>query len=559
VLVSRVKKWLDSKRVPAVATAIACLLSSPSLAAGLRLDDLMHRAKLSGGASWYPAPLGWWNLFELAQGTPAEHAFLVERGFGPWWITPGLRLSFFRPVSSLTHLLDYALWPKTPALMHAQSILWYVALLAVVTVAFRRWLPPRAANVAVLFYAIDPTHGIPIGWIANRNAIIAATFAFGALLLWDSGKRWASSLLLLLALGAGESAAGVLGFFVAHWLFLRRPPLRECLPIALATALWAVVYRAGHHGVTGSGAYADPMHAPAQYAVAVLTQVPLLLGVEVGAAPPDLYPFAPWAGKIALIAIAIAFVGWTLRLVPRTSTTKFLAAGALLAVLPSAATLPSGRLLLIAGFGLLGVVATICAGDGARAYKGWAWAMHVVLAPLLFLPNLDDMVLIDGVLRRYGAGIPTDGSAIDKRVVLVNAPDTSFPYYMIVDAMEDGLAPPQKLLVASGNQRDVKLTRVGPQAFTVREDGGFYRGGVEVLFRDPSVPMHEGETIEQSDTRITVVHVLPDGVPDEAKIELARPLDGYVFRAWRGRALVPFELPPVGESITFPGRTVDLL
>lgn len=551
------KGWLESKRLPAVAIAVACVLSLPTLGGGLRLDDLVHRAKLTGGAAWNPESVGWSTMFEFVRGTPEEHARYVEVGLGPWWIAPHLRMSFFRPVSCLTHVLDYALWPQHPALMHAHSILWYVALLCVVVTLFRRFLGPRAANVAILFYAIDPAHGLPVGWVANRNALIAATFAFGALWLWDRGKIWRSSLLLAIALASGESATAILGFFVAHWLFIDRRPLRAAAPIALTVALWAAVYRLGHHGVVGSGAYADPVHAPVGYASGVLAHLPLLLGGELGAPPADAYVFAGAGARIVLVLLGLAFVAWTARLVPRTSTTKFFAVGALLAAFPSAATMPSGRLLVIAGFGLIGLVATICTEKISRPYAIWAWLTHVVLAPVLFIGNAQNMVLIDGVLRRYAAGVPSDGSAADKRLMLVNAPDTAFAYYLLVDALEDGLSPPRRMLTMSGNRRDLRVTRAAENALVIHEEGGFYRDSTEMLFRDRT-PMHVGEVVEQSDTRITVVHVLPDGTPDEARFEMTRPLDGYVFRAWQGRALVPFDLPPVGESVSFPAQMVSL-
>jgi hypothetical protein len=263
------KRILESKRAPVIAIAVACLLSLPSLKNGWLLDDLWHRAMMSGGATWAPLQTGWTHLFDFASGTPAEHTELIEKGFGPWWTTPGLRISFFRPLSCLTHALDYALWPKSAAMMHAHSILWYAALLAVLSIAFRRWLPPLAANIAILLYAIDPAHGLPVSWLANRNALIAATFAFGALVLWDLNRRWLAAIALALALGSGESATAILGFFFAHWLFLKRRPLREFAPLALVVAAWVVVYRAGNHGVIGSGVYCDPRHAPLTYAAAV--------------------------------------------------------------------------------------------------------------------------------------------------------------------------------------------------------------------------------------------------------------------------------------------------
>jgi hypothetical protein len=43
----------------------------------------------------------------------------------PWWSDPTIHIDFARPLTALTHVLDYALWPGTPALRHLHSLLWF--------------------------------------------------------------------------------------------------------------------------------------------------------------------------------------------------------------------------------------------------------------------------------------------------------------------------------------------------------------------------------------------------------------------------------------------------
>ena len=47
-----------------------------------------------------------------------------------YFTDPGLRVAFFRPLSSLSHRLDLALWPASPQLMYLHSLAWFGALLA---------------------------------------------------------------------------------------------------------------------------------------------------------------------------------------------------------------------------------------------------------------------------------------------------------------------------------------------------------------------------------------------------------------------------------------------
>ena len=604
MLAPRLKRWLGSERLPAFAVLVACLLSLPSLRTPLVADDLWHRAMLRNDTRWIPTSGGPLSLFEFSRGTAEESARLIESGFAPWWMNPGLRIAFFRPLASLTHALDYALWPSSPALMHAHSIAWYLLVVVIASRLYRRWLgpiSPVAAGAATLFYAIDHTHGLPVGWIANRNALIATAFGLGALLLHDMGAArrrpgvfpFAAASAVGLALSAGEGAIATLFYLGAHALLLderpRRARLAALAPSAVVALAWFVAYRAGHHGVSGSGIYTDPLRAPAAYLAGLASHVPLLLGAELGAPTPDSWPFLPFAAKIGLVVACLAVVAWAGRVVLRMfraederlrRVSRFFAAASVLSVLPASATFPSGRTLFLAGFAMMGLVGLACAGAleaspwargrdarrgepraarDVRAYAAWSWLGHAALAPLLFVLGLHHMVLLDGVIRRLAEGIPADGSASDRRLVLVNAPDTSFAYYLLITHMEDGRAPPERMLMLTGNRRDVRLTRTGERTVVVHEEGGFYRSGTELLFRKIAPPMPAGATVALSDVTVTVTHALPDGVPDEARFELHGDLErSYLFRKWQGPALVPFDLPAVGETVTFPGRVPDL-
>src|SRR5687767_4342080 len=113
------KAWaaraLAHPRAPWLAVAAAIALSLPSVTEGWLVDDWVHRALfLRGEGAWTGAA----NMFafvpELSRATGGL-AF-------PWWASPDLKLSLFRPVSGFTHYLDYQLWPDSPLLMHLHSV-----------------------------------------------------------------------------------------------------------------------------------------------------------------------------------------------------------------------------------------------------------------------------------------------------------------------------------------------------------------------------------------------------------------------------------------------------
>ena len=114
----------------------------------------------------------------------------MDLGIFPWWTDPLIKAEFLQPLTVATHRLDYRLWPDSAVLMHAHSLLWCAALVAATAVLYRRLMGPTpAAGVAALLFAVDDAHGGPAGWIANRNALVAATFGVLALLAHDARRR----------------------------------------------------------------------------------------------------------------------------------------------------------------------------------------------------------------------------------------------------------------------------------------------------------------------------------------------------------------------------------
>ena len=107
---------------------------------------------------------------------------VMDAGVFPWWTDPTLKAEFLQALTVLTHRLDYALWPDSPVLMHAQSLFWLGA-----AGRRRRHLLPADAGPDAgsprwprLLYAVDDARGPTVGFIANRNVLVAATFGVSA-------------------------------------------------------------------------------------------------------------------------------------------------------------------------------------------------------------------------------------------------------------------------------------------------------------------------------------------------------------------------------------------
>ena len=106
-LTTRLRTLLGHPRAPLVAIALGVALVLPSLGAGLGGDDYIHALRLAGdpvvaGLSDDP-----FDPFVFASGEPEQRRLWMEQGAFAWWTAPDLRLAFWRPLSSLTHVVDH--------------------------------------------------------------------------------------------------------------------------------------------------------------------------------------------------------------------------------------------------------------------------------------------------------------------------------------------------------------------------------------------------------------------------------------------------------------------
>lgn len=101
----------------------------------------------------------------------------------PWWPAGNARdLGLYRPVTSLSFALDWALWNGSPHGFHLTNALAHVAvtllLLALLLGIFR----PAAALAGALLFAVHPVHTEAVANLVGRAEVFAALFALASLL-----------------------------------------------------------------------------------------------------------------------------------------------------------------------------------------------------------------------------------------------------------------------------------------------------------------------------------------------------------------------------------------
>ena len=560
---------------------LALLLASPSLFTGLCADDFIQQLLLRkdpgiAGLAFRP-----FDLFAFANGDPSRTHQLIDAGMYPWWTDPGVVLAFFRPITSATHYLDHLLWPNQPLLMHLQSLLWFALLLLVVGAVYRRF--QRAgwiATLALLLYAIDDARAPTLGWLANRNALVALTLGLPALIFHDKWRRdgvrygaWLGPLALGLGLLSGEAALVVVAYLFAYALFIDSGPLRARLlrlaPYAAVVLLWRAAYAHFGYGAVGSGVYLDPSHDPLGFLGAAATRLPVLLLAQFALPPADLwdlYPlFFPAGRPLTLLVAFVVLAALGAVLTPlwkRDPVVRFWTVGCLLSALIMCATFCHDRLLTGVGLGAMALVAELLAGfiqSGVRGRRASLVAgalvfCHVVVAALLFPFRAQATSGVNRVLEQAHRSIPSDAGVTSRSVVLVNPPIDPFVGYFLAYRTVAGEPRPKHLRWFATGVSELCIQRVDETTLRIHPTAGFLSSFTQMMLRSPARRIGLGERVVLSDVTIEVSGLTADGRPSEILVRFAVPLEhpSLQWLQWDKHDYVPFRVPQVGETLIVP-------
>jgi hypothetical protein len=367
---NKIRIWLSHPSLPFIAVILAVGLTFPSLWNGFVLDDHTHRNVLLADIPMSVRFMSALNLFCFMSEENSWQARDGKKvGIVPWWSPEDSKICFFRPLTSITHWLDYQFWPDRPILMHLQSLAWFGMLVFLVAILYRRILGVKwVAGLAALFFALDPAHGIPVGFLANRNALIACVFGVLCLLGHDQWKQkgWKPGFLLgplcfALALLSAEAGIAIGAYLLSYTLFLEQGSIRKRLihltPYALVFLPWAVTYVLLDCGSRNIPLYTDPLNEPLLYLKAIFFRAPVyLLGqwtLPIGFHSINWPSMIHRAGLIfsaLLVFILIPFIR-------KDRTAQFWTLGMFLSLLPICAVQSQDRNLLFVGLGAMGLLA----------------------------------------------------------------------------------------------------------------------------------------------------------------------------------------------------------
>jgi hypothetical protein len=584
--------WLRAKlarpRASWQVAALALVVLLPTVRIGLVADDLFERLTVEGKLG--PAA-GRFDLFDLISDSPALRVHLEELGIYPWWIGPHTLVSYWRPLTALTHVIDYTWWPRAAWLMHLQNVFWYAGLVLACGALYRRLIAtPWVAGLATVFYAFNHAHAFPASWVANRNALMSMFFGVLSLLahdrwrsrdpdrpalaprrrLWFGVFAWGAFALALLSTEAGLATVA---YTVAYAACVEKGAAQgvardarkralSVLPYAVIVVVWRLVYRALGHGVVESGANLDPLIDRAAFLIHSLQTGPLFLASDVVGIPPDLLLAHPrWtSAAVAGAYAALALLGYAaLPLLRVDRTTRFFVVGAVLGVVPFGGIFPSDRYLLWVGFGAMGLLAQLVGavfGERAGSVNAFRYAVGCacivrgVVSPALFVVRETGPGLLEGSIERMVETIPKDPGFAAQTVVLLNAPVDMFVWCMPIVTLGRSQPVPAHMYLLYAGPDSVTVSTTESHVLEERTAGGWLSRFADRAFRKG--PMRAGETIDLAAMTARVESITGDGRPSSVRFTFPTNLDdpSLVLLAWGPHGLERITPPPPGGSLT---------
>ncbi len=568
---------LKHPRFPAIAALLAVGLMLPSLYNGLNLVDNFHQLIMRGDTSFVSQSSSPINLFCMSDGSTGETERLMKHGRLPWWAPENTKVSFLRPLSALTHWLDYLLWPDTPALMHAQSLVWFGILVFMVTLFYRRILGVNwVAGVAALFFAVDDAHGTSVGWLANRSVLLASVFGILCLIAHDRWRRdgWQRGVLVApfcfaLSLLSAEAGIATIAYLLAYTLFLENIPLRSrifsLIPCGCILFLWCLVYVKLGCGARGIPLYTNPLEEPLSYLVALFFRAPVYLLGQWGLPPSFCYQVWPSPMHKAGMLLTIVLTLILAPLIRRDRIARFWTAGMIMSLFPICAVMPDDRHLLFVGLGSMGLLAQWISWtrqiDWAsqirplrrviRTLLALFILVHGVIAPLSLPLSVRGIALLHKRVVRASASLPSISKFKNRTFVLLNPIHLAFVTSVIGHRAVQGNFTPLRVLTAGGSPLMVK--RIDSHTITIQAVNGFLSGIKADHVRSKKFSMRTGQQVNLDDMSVQVLDVR-EGIPSTASFRFPVPLEdsSLAWFQWKDVSYRSFTPPPIGETVTIP-------
>ena len=539
----------NARVLPRTLALCVVVLGLPTLAIGLQADDFVIAQRVSD--------VPWDAYFFFPGGVETNE--LRMRGVLNWSASHDLKLHLLRPLASLSHALDFALWPEAAWLMHLENVLLYAALVWIAALIYSELLGTgQSARLAAVFYAFCPGHAVSVGWVSSRNTLQSALLGLATILLFVRARRGralaavAPVCMHAFALLAGEAAIAVMAPLLAYALVLdvsswRSRALRVLPHILLCIAYLGAYTKLGY-GAAHGGMYLNAWQQPWAVMQNLLVAAPLYLHSSLvlpHAGLAGLLPSGLWLLVLLTCATLALLTPWIIPVLRSDARARFFGLSALGSILPLAAVTPQDRLVFFVGLGGSGLLSLCLTANGRTPLRGWVprtlFQLHTSAAVLAFVPMcfVCCSPAIGGGPRALNGAL-TDPTGRD--VVVLNVPIETVLMSTISLRERSHLAAPRSLraLYVGGASYDV--SRVDAQTLDVHVERGWFRNSLERIVRDPSEEPFAPGDVEMTDRfSARVLEVDTHGAPRRVRFQFDSPLEDARWlwlRFEKGRAVL---------------------
>ena len=577
----RALKWLlvqcEKPWAARVIILIALGLALPSIFSPYFIDEYIQEGKWKAWHDDLPRPGKQHILNDYFSFTDESRNAMEMERLGVWWMAPDLKMSFWRPLSAATHLIDHTLWPRNTTAIHLHGLFWFLALLVAIHFLFRRFLPPGIANLALALYAWDDARGMVLSWIANRHALIAGFLGTCVLITHDKWRRdqwrpgaWLAPALFALGLLSSEMAVSTAAFLFGYALWVDQGPLSRrmarLLPFFLVAVAWQAVYLAGGYGAQATAGYVSPLVEPFTYVVKLLERSPIYLLGQLTPLDSMFYGLSPPGMKVVIILFALAVLAIASRVMwPRLAgdpQSRFWLVGAVLSLPIICTSATWDRNLVFVGLGMAPALAMVIASFVGNP-PSTRWPRIVVVALALFNLGLAPMMLPLKSLTMLGLSrifpspddsIPRDPAIVQKTLVLPSVMFEAPLWFTWVKRDGEGIPRPGKARILAASFGDVTITRLDDFTLRLRPADGFFSSDSSKLFRGDSRPYHQGDVTTLSNMTARITELTKDGRPQIVEFRFATRLESPEWLWMRSvpTGLASWSPPKVGETVVLP-------
>jgi len=557
-----------------------------SLRWGFQYDDYFHQFALRGLApDCRPAP---WDLYNFTPSVSGGYPHAPYR-FHVWWLADDFKIRFFRPISSLSIWIDHHLHGDSPVGYHLTSLTLFGLFLGVSYTLYRSLGTPSPACLwALAVLALSPVHCVPVGWIANRNTVLAGIFSAATVLCVVRYRISGRTTTLILAalcqlLACGSKESGMVGLFLATvYVFIEEreahPTIRALGRVASSRVLWALlavtaIYAALYFAL-GYGArslvYPTPWGSPRE----CLLRLPVLfcaalLSLSYGTSADLLTANPHWVLPVLAIGPVILGVSGVIlfRAIGKTRLSLFALGWTFCCLLLEMGADISDRLLVntLVGFALLlGMLFQrafpIRESLARREYARLGLAIAIVIPTVILAIPLTALrcTVFGGMAfadRKYITNAEVNRSAPSPRsVFLLNTPSSLVALSMSATWAVEKHDTDTWVFPIQMGRRPLRITREGPRTLILTsKTAPFIDHRLERLFITTHTRFTKGATYKAPPFTAEAIAVEPAGIRT-LRLQFEKDLDtsSYDFLAWRDDRLASFRMPKTGQTLELP-------